>query len=160
MACESCRAPKDIQGCESCGMRVCKNCVEYLTPERLEFLPEPKPDLVQIYCISCFERDAAALVARYDEAVEQAKEVITVAKNFKGPVDIVKKASTKTEVKGHPDRSDAIRHLSFLAAWGGYNAILEMEVGDTKQRNHGYETHRCHASGWFAKINPPSEESR
>jgi hypothetical protein len=162
MACEICRAPKDIHACELCATRVCKNCVAYLSPDRIRLHPAPPATLKQIYCVECFESEAAPFLAQYDEAATRAVDVTMVSKNFRGPVDAVKRAAAPTKVDGHVDCRDAEEQLRFLAAWNGFDAILQVETGANQLRNHGYQSRRWWASGLFAKLAPAkaSEESK
>ena len=153
MACALCRAPKDVDACESCGSRVCKNCVALLGPDRIEFYPAPPPALLRrAYCVDCFEREAAPLLEKYDLARSAADEVTLVAKAYRGEVPTLARAKGVTEVADHVDSRDAIRHLQFLAAWEGYDAVLGVESSARKLRNHGYETRRWSARGTFAKL--------
>ncbi|MGE3262157.1 MAG: hypothetical protein AB7K68_10285 [Bacteriovoracia bacterium] len=153
MACQLCAAPKDTNTCEACEARVCKNCVVFNNPERYRFHPAPPAELKrEIFCVDCFERDAAPALAEYDAVLERSKEVKVISKLFRGPVPLVKQARVKTTVNDHVDVNIATMHLKFLCAWENYDSVVKFESEATKVRNHGYQKMSWRATGLFVLL--------
>lgn len=153
MACQLCAAPKDVNTCEACGAPVCKNCVVFNPPEKYRYHPAPPAELKhEIFCVDCFERDAAPLLAHYDEVLARAHEVTVISKFFRGQIPTLKRARVKTSVDEHIDEKQAVEHLQFLAAWEGYDSVIQLEKESRQVRNHGYQTSRWKATGLFANL--------
>lgn len=150
MECGICLHPKTVRECLGCGKPLCKNCVRFLEKEEFRFHPRP-PKLFQHrqFCVDCFDRDVEPELAKYREVAARAEDVVIVRKSYRGFLPVVQKAKTLTEVKRHVDKGDAIEHLSFLAAWAGYDAITELETEGKKIRNHAWEK-----TEWSARALP------
>jgi hypothetical protein len=64
---------------------------------------------------------------------------------------------------GDLGRGIAIQRLKFLAAWEGYDAVIEVSTKGEKVRNHGWETKNWSAKGILAcldykRFRPPEED--
>lgn len=153
MGCEICRAPKAGKTCEECDAEVCKNCVVHLAADRFAYHPDPPPILLKhTFCRDCHEREIAPIEAAYDEVQRRSEGITVVRKTFRGQLPCLKRASASTVVANAAAANLALRHLQFLAAWAGYDAVVDVEVIPTKVRNHAYETKRWDAVGWFANL--------
>ncbi len=165
MSCDLCGAPKATKTCAECEAHVCKNCVRYLANDHLRFHPEP-PSWAEkgVFCVECFETLVEPEIARYDEVFARSDAVKLVHDSYRGFIPCLKKAKDTTHVDhGDLGRGIALQRLKFLAAWEGYDSIIEVKTFGEKQRNHGWETKTWTASGVFACIDfsrfrPPEEE--
>ncbi|MGZ3653376.1 MAG: hypothetical protein ACXVB9_14690 [Bdellovibrionota bacterium] len=152
--CELCGAPKAVKTCGECERNVCKNCVRYLANDHLRFHPEP-PSWAKhgVFCADCFDTLVTPEVAKYDEVMERSEHVKVIHDTFHGYIPCFKKAKRSTEVTSEDlGRGIAIQRLKFLAAWEGYDSVIELSTTGTKVRNHGWETKSWNASGVFANV--------
>lgn len=153
MACQLCAAPKTTNTCEACAAEICKNCVVFNNPEGYQFHPAPPESLKpKIFCADCFERDAAPLLAEYNEVMERAREVQIISRFFRGPIPLIKQARVPTTVDNHTDEKEATLHLAFLAAWEKFDTVIKFEATPTKVRNHGYQRMSWKATGLFVNL--------
>jgi hypothetical protein len=149
-SCELCRAPKSVRACEECGRDTCKNCLVHLAPEALAFHPDPPPFAKKsAFCVDCHEALVAPELAHYAEVLERSREITLVRPNYRGHLPVTKKAKNPTEVKDEIDRDEAVAHLCFLAAWEGFDAIIQFGTESRKLRHFGWEKKNWSASGLF-----------
>ena len=152
--CEVCQAPKATKTCGECSGSICKNCVRYLANDHLRFHPSPPPWAAQgVFCADCFETLVEPEVAKYDEVMARSESVKVMYDTFHGYIPCIKKAKRSTEVENDDlGRGIAIQRLKFLAAWEGYDSVIELKTTGEKVRNHGWETKSWSASGVFANV--------
>ena len=136
----SCSSPKDPSECDVCFEPVCKKCALKPAPDAFMYQPEVPEGLKKDrYCSRCFDSEVAPSLARYDEILERAKNVIFLTNAFKGHLPILKRAKTDVEIEGIMDRDELILRLGFLAAEAGYNSLIRSEVVSKKIRNEAYQ---------------------
>ncbi len=164
-ACDLCAAPKAAKSCGECAAHVCKNCVQYLEQDKFRFHPHP-PAFAQhgVFCVDCFDALVRPEVERYEEVLARSETIVIVRSSFRGFIPCLKKAERMTEVKDDAGRGIAIWRLKFLAAWEGYDSIIELEAEHHKNRHHGWESKVWSARGQFACIDhqrfrPPEEST-
>ena len=138
-SCELCKAPKAPKTCGECGIAICKNCVRFLANDHMRFHPDPPPwSQKGIFCVECFERDVAPELERYDEVAARAENVKVVFDTYHGFIPCLKKAKETVRVeKNDLGKGIALQRLKFLAAWQGFDAVIETKVEAEKVRNHG-----------------------
>lgn len=153
MPCKLCQAPKTVKTCNVCQGDVCKNCVRYFDKEESPFFPKvPRVLQKTVFCFDCFEAKAQPEIEKYNEVLDRAREVIVVKKAYRGPITISKKKNETTTVKRKADEKIAVAQLQFLAAWEGFNAVLQLETDSFSKKNAGWETSEWSATGVFAEI--------
>jgi hypothetical protein len=152
MSCALCQAPKAPKTCGECGAAVCKNCVRFLANDHLRFHPAPPPWAAHgVFCADCFERLVEPEVARYDEVAARAEHVKVVHDTYRGYIPCLKKAKEPVRVEtADAGKGIAVQRLKFLAAWEGYDAVIELTTEGEKVQNFGYGTTIWGASGIFA----------
>lgn len=90
-------------------------------------------------------------LARYDEVLARSEVVVVVYDSYRGFVPCLRKAKEPTRVRaGDAGRGIVIQRLKFLAAWDGFDAVIELETKAEKVRNHGWETKAWSGQGLFA----------
>jgi hypothetical protein len=75
----------------------------------------------------------------YREQLANAKNAYFFTPAFKKRIPVLKKAKSRVQIKGTPDRDETILRLAFLAIEQGHNAVIEAEVSAQKVRNEGYQ---------------------
>jgi hypothetical protein len=153
-ACTLCQAPKAFKTCDECGADVCKNCVRYLANDHLRFHPAPPPwSKHGIFCHDCYESLVAPELERYDEVMARSETVRIIWDTFHGYIPCIKKAKFPTTVENADlGRGIALQRLKFLAAWEGYDSVIDVSATGDKVRNHGWETKSWAAKGTFAIV--------
>ena len=138
--CFLCENKKIRNHCEVCDKPLCSRCVEsidddvfFYAPNKTEFLSEHH------FCPMCFDEKAAPVIAKYDELLARAKQVIYLPKTYRTFVPVLKAAKQTVSVEGCEGKDEAILKLGFLAAMQEFNAIVKAELVCTKTRNHGYQ---------------------
>jgi hypothetical protein len=154
MNCDLCGAPKGTKSCGECERHVCKNCVRFLANDHLRFHPLPPPWAGSgVFCVECYDDFVAPEVAKYDEVFARSEHVRIIHDTFHGFIPTFKKAKFPTEVKeADLGRGIAIQRLKFLAAWEGYDSVVQLSTTGDKVRNHGWETKAWSAKGLFANV--------
>lgn len=161
--CELCQAPKAAKSCAECGRAACKNCLCFLEQDKFRFHPEPPAFATKgIFCFECFESLVKPEVERYDEVLARSEKVTLIPISYRGYVACLRKAQYPTEVEAEAGKGIAVWKLKFLAAWQGYDAIVDLEAENRKTRNAGWESKVWNAKGLFvaldhAKFRPPPE---
>jgi hypothetical protein len=161
--CEVCAAPKANKRCGECGRSVCKNCVNFLSQDQFRFHPEPPAFAkVGVFCAECFDRLVRPELEHYEEVLARSEQVTLVGSSYRGYIPCLKKAKDPSEVTDDAGRGIAIWRLKFLAAWQGYDSVIELEAEHRKIRNHGWESKVWSARGHFvcldhARFRPPEE---
>ena len=162
-SCALCQAPKAVKTCAECGLAVCKQCLRHPPPDPLRFHPNP-PAWAQKgnFCANCFEAVVEPELQKYQEVLERSEGVKVVYATYHGFLPCLKKAKAPTEVAADAGRGISIQRLKFLAAWEGYDAVIEVETEGRKVRNHGWETKSWGARGTFAcldykRFRPPED---
>lgn len=162
-SCDLCGAPKSVKTCGECEAHVCKNCVKYLEQDRLRFHPElPAFTKHGVFCADCFDYLVQPELEKYDEVLARSEQITIVRSSFRGYIPCFQKADGFTEVKDDAGKGIAVWRLKFLAAWHGYDSIIELEAEHHKHRNFGWESKAWSARGQFANIDhkrfhPPEE---
>ena len=148
MKCHLCSSTKQLRPCEECGEPTCKACIRYLDQELAVLHPKPpKCFRSSIFCVDCYEKEAAAEVHKMEETLQKAFEVLLIRKNYRGMIRSHLKAKEPLDFAGHKDKKEALLHLCFVTAWMGFNAVLSLEVEFKKVRHFGYEKKEWVARG-------------
>lgn len=152
MSC-TCRSPKNRRQCESCGVDICKNCMEFLDEKTFAFL-EKLPDELKhsFYCISCHDTIVAPALAEYEDNIAKAREVIFISKAYKGHLPVIRKSTSDVSVKEAVDRDEVVLRLAFQAVLQGFNSIIQAELSSEKVRNHSYQKSRWAGKGTPAEL--------
>ena len=143
--CDSCGKAKNFLECELCEESVCKSCVQFVGENTFSFLEEIPEQLThRNYCQHCYDAEVAPELDKYNEVMEQAKQILVFFTAQRKEIPLIKKARTSYHVPKCGDRDETILRLGFLAARDGFNAVIHVEVNSRKVRNEAYQT-----SEWF-----------
>jgi hypothetical protein len=94
-----------------------------------------------LYCARCFHDRILPEQTRYEELMEQAKEVYFLSKAYRGNVRILKRHTKRVSVDDCDDRRECILRLAFKAVELGFNAIIQAEIESEKTHvNHRQST--------------------
>jgi hypothetical protein len=139
--CCVCQKPKATLVCGICESPVCKYCAQFTDDSTFAFLPALSPDLQHdTFCGPCFDAKVAPVQAEYARTLGAAKSVLVFAKNQGKETRLMKRLADPVQVVNCPDEKEAILRLAFLAALGGYNAIVDMDLQSERQKNGSYRT--------------------
>ncbi len=164
-SCELCGAAKAHKECGECGRMACKNCLNYLEQDQLRFHPDPPAFVMHgIFCAECYESLVKPELDHYEEVLARSEKITLVRTSYRGYIPYLKKAKDPSEVVDDAGRGIAIWRLKFLAAWQGYDTVIELEAEHRKIRNFGYESKVWSARGHFVcldhvKFRPPEEST-
>jgi hypothetical protein len=139
--------------CGVCGEGVCRKCRLFLAEGAFPFADRLPVELKHTYyCGGCFDQHVEPFRERYDEQMEQAKQVNVIYKESKSTIRVLRKADRRLQVTDCPDRDETILRLAFGAARAGFNTLIDVEVSSRKVRNEGYQTSSWSGSGVPAEI--------
>lgn len=145
---------KAARNCCDCEKPICKEDTHFIDREMVRYHPKPPKQFNQThFCPTCYERSVQPHVEKYEEIAARAKQVTVVRDNYRGQVPCLKKIALPKVVKKHADEFHAIEHLRFLAAYEGYDAVVELSTKGDQKRNAGWQTTEWSASGHFANLN-------
>jgi hypothetical protein len=138
--CSLCRAPKLAGNCDLCDSSVCKNCLHFLEESTFSFWEEVPAELsFTHYCSTCQAENVEPALERYQNTMEQAKEVVFAFDTQRRALPILKKSKDKVVIENCVDRDETIMRLAFRAAEQGYTGIIDASVTARKVRNEGYQ---------------------
>lgn len=138
--CKSCRRPKAVSHCQVCEEAICKGCTQFLDASAFSFLKD-LPEVLShtFYCAPCFDTHVGPALTQYEETMELARKAYFFFNTQKRLLPVLKRAKEVVRVDACEDRNETILRLAFRAVEGGFNSIIEAEVGSKKVRNEGYE---------------------
>src|SRR6185437_16020019 len=153
--CSQCRAPVSdpASPCELCQAPLCRKCRIFLSEEEFALAGERPPELLHsYYCGACHDEHVIPFQERYQETLEQAKQVNIIYKGSKSTIRVLRKATQAIQVANIRDRDEAILRLAYQAALLGFNAVIEVEVTSQKLRNEGWQKSAWSGHGVPAEI--------
>jgi hypothetical protein len=151
--CISCRKPHAQHHCGLCGEPVCRSCESFVAEDAFSFLPTVAPELqLTHYCSFCHGEKIEPKLEEYREVLERARQVYFFFDTRKKPVPVLKRSRDAIEVARCADRDETILRLGFLAAFQGFNAVVDAEVVGDKVRNRAYQTTAWRGRGWPAQV--------
>jgi hypothetical protein len=143
MRCECCLThikPGQELTCECCSETCCKKCQTILREDTFSYSSQVAPELKHTrYCARCMDSVIEPALEAYREQLANAKNAYFFTPAFKKRIPVLKKAKSRVQIKGTPDRDETILRLAFLAIEQGHNAVIEAEVSAQKVRNEGYQ---------------------
>jgi hypothetical protein len=151
--CVSCGKPKAVLECEVCHEAICKKCDQILDPKAFSFLKKIPEELSHLhYCTNCFDSIVAPEMDTYNETLENAKNAFVFFITQRKEIPLIKKTRELLKVEDCDDRDETILRLAFFAAQQDFNAIIDVEVNQTKVRNGAYQTSRWSGQGIAAQV--------
>jgi hypothetical protein len=137
-SCASCRKPKANFECEICQEQFCKKCSQILDQSTFKYLAELPEELKHsIYCGHCYDTSVAPALQRYEETIENAKQVFVFYNTSRRDPPHMKRSRLRHEVHECDDRDETIFRLAFFAAEAGFNAITDVDLKSKKITNNG-----------------------
>lgn len=106
------------------------------------------------YCASCSNAVVAPARATYDEAMERARDVNVFMRSQSKESRFIRRLEKPLQVRDCVDREDAILRLAFLAARGGFNVLLDVDLTSEKVHMGGWQTSKWHAVAVPAQVDP------
>lgn len=129
--------------CEVCGCELNKAEAEFIDEDTFGFMETPPQGLkLGSYCQSCFETQAREPLNRYNELVEQAKNVNMFYLSQSRESRFVRRIEKPIHVKDCADREEAVMALAFQAAQLGKNSLVDVDLKSEKIRDGAYQTSR------------------
>lgn len=122
--------------------------------ERLTYLDDDVPKLLEgggVFCNSCFDSDIAPTLNHYDQVMERAKQVFVFFENAGKETRLIRRSEKKFSVAGD-DESDIVLKLAFLAAYSGFNCVVDIVIKGEKRREGSYKLITWTGSGTAAKV--------
>ncbi len=152
--CSTCFEPKATLQCKACSTPQCKKCVNVVGDERLTYLDDDVPKLLEgggVFCNSCFGTQIAPTLNEYDEIMERAKQVFVFSENESKETRLIRRSERKFQVTGE-DEKDIVLKLAFLAAKAGFNCVVDITVKGEKRRDGSYKLMTWTGSGTAAQV--------
>jgi hypothetical protein len=140
-SCCTCFKPKAQLTCGICEDSICKKCTQFVEETAFSFYKNIPADLSHTaYCETCYIQKVHPEILKYNEAMEQAKDIMIFMKTQSKVTKFVKRIEEPLVITECDDEKETIMRLAFLTQQMNYNAIIELEIIPKKVRNGGYQT--------------------
>jgi len=134
---------------------VCKSCAQFVEANFFSFLkPVPQELSHQVYCISCFDQLVGPQMAVYEETLEKARHVRVYEKNQGKETRLMKRKIPAVQVEDCRDRQETLLRLAFLAAYQGYNGLIDVDIRSEKVIENSYQSTRWRGTGIPTQLRP------
>lgn len=131
--CKTCRKPKAPYQCGICLEHLCKSCAEFRDENAFSFLQKVPEKLKHtIYCQNCFDEFVAEPERKYQETMEEAKNVMAFMKNESKKTGHIQRKEDPLKVVDCEDEQETILRLAFQAAQDGFNCLLDIQITTRK----------------------------
>lgn len=147
--CYVCQKPKATLHCGICKEDLCKNCAQFTEPSEFSLLsPVPENLTHGTYCNPCFDAHVSEELSVYQDVVARAKEIHVFEKDQGKETRFFKRNEKPLKVENCADRDEALMKLAYMAAKGGFNTLVDVNVTPEKHHSGGtYQTHIWKGSG-------------
>lgn len=151
--CESCSKPKAQYNCGICDCSICKSCAEF-TDESTFFYATQLPDFLQknVFCLQCYTEKVDGEIQKYNETVEQAKNIMIFTIDQAKETRLVKRLELPYQFTDMPDPEEIEMKMAYLAVLAGYNAVIDVELVSKKVRTGSYQTAMWSGTGIPAHV--------
>jgi hypothetical protein len=151
-SCVTCGKTKSLLECGCCHADVCKSCAQFLNEGTFSLMKEVPAELQHtIYCYSCYLQNVEQPLAKYNELVEQAKEIMVFNKSQGKETRFIRRNEDWIEVKDCEDEDQVIMKLAFHA----------VEIGCNRSGYYGSKSQTgCLSNSAFQRHGTPSESQR
>jgi hypothetical protein len=153
-ACITCFDAKANLVCGLCEGSVCKYCAQFIDEDRVSFLAKTPAHLSHTtYCHACFVEKVEPDLVAYDETMTQAKEILVYFKDQGKETRLIKRdEEDRVSVEKCVDREETLMRLAFFAALRGFNAVIDIDLVQTKVRMGTRQTSSYSANGVPAHV--------
>ena len=139
--CSSCFKPKANLICGICQDSICKKCTQFVDETSFSFLAKVPQDLSHTaYCETCFTQKVSPELIKYNEMMEQAKNIMVFMKAQFKETRLIKRLEDPINVVGCADYDETLLRLAFQAAQLNYNGIIDVDITSKKIRTGKYQT--------------------
>ncbi|WII73318.1 hypothetical protein QJS83_05470 [Bdellovibrio sp. 22V] len=104
------------------------------------------------YCGPCFDAKVAPELESYNQALEDAKNIIVFFKTQSKETRNFKRNETPFKVKGCADREETLLRLAFFAVKGRFNALIDVDITSEKVLKGRYQTQIWHGTAIPAQV--------
>lgn len=137
--CAQCEKNKTALTCGICTCAVCKSCAKILEPEEFAFEPELSPEIKHgVFCHPCFIDKVAGPLNEYFEILETAKNIDVYFKDQGKETRLVRRKEKPVTVPLCDDRDEVVMKLAFVAAKGGFDSVVDVDLRSEKVHHGGY----------------------
>jgi hypothetical protein len=111
-----------------------------MADDAFAFLAQPTKDLTHpIYCTHCYDAKITPALEKYNQIMEQAKEVHIYFKTQGKETRTIKRKEKPLKITDCEDYDEALLRLAFLAAQLKYNALVDVVAQSKKAITKGYQ---------------------
>lgn len=154
-SCGSCLKPSATLECGCCKDPVCKKCANFVEADYFSFLGKIPAELShQVYCHRCYEDKVAPEMLRYEDAMERARNFPVFFTTQSKETRLIKRKEQALTVQNCADRDETLLRLAFLAAQGGFNALIDVELTSKKIKDGTYQTQIWSGTGVPVQADP------
>lgn len=154
-SCGSCLKPSATLECGHCKDSVCKKCANFVEADQFSFMGQVPEELShQVYCHRCYEEKVAPALTRHEEAMERAKNFPVFFTTQSKETRLIKRKEQPLTVQDCTDRDETLLRLAFLAAQGGFNALIGVELTSKKIKDGTYQTQVWSGTGIPVNADP------
>jgi len=132
---------------------LCKGCAQFVDEESFSFLKSIPAELGHsVYCGPCFDQQVAPEMAKYQEILDRAKDILVYEKTQGKETRYIKRLADPVLVADCADHDETILRLAFFAAKENYNALVDVDLRSKKVKVGGYQTTIWSGSGVPAQV--------
>lgn len=138
--CPKCERNKTALSCGICESAICKSCAQFLEPESFAFQADVSPALKHgTFCMDCYDSQVAGPVSEYFTILEAAKNIDVFFKNQGKETRLVRRKEKPVSIAACDDRDEVVMRLAFIAAAGGFDAVVDIDLKSEKVRDGSYQ---------------------
>ena len=127
--CTICEKNKTALKCYDCGSASCKNCVEFIDEDSVEFvvlLPDELRN--KTFCQNCYSQTILDKITKYRDIAARAKQVDVYTKTQTKETRRIKRVEEPLKIVDCEDRDEVLLRLAFLAAEKGFDTLIDVDV--------------------------------
>lgn len=140
-SCCSCFKPKANLICGICQDTICKKCTQFVAENSFSFLKKIPKDLTPTaFCETCYTQKVLPELNKYNEMMEQAKNILVFMKAQFKETRFVKRLEDPITIAECADYDEIILRLAFKAVELNFNGIIDVDITAKKVRTGNYQT--------------------
>lgn len=156
--CISCSKTKAPLECAGCAGALCKACAQFVDDQTFAFASAPPA--AGTYCPACFDREIAPKLAEYEDVLARARDVNVFFRTQGKESRFIRRIERPIKVEECDDKDETVLRLAFLAALGGFNALVDVDLASRKVIMGKWQTSKWRGTAVPAKVDPEQLKRR
>ncbi len=105
------------------------------------------------FCPTCFQTEVLAEIQKYDDLVEQARQIHVFMKKQTKETRLIPRIEKPVKVVDCKDEEEVMMRLAIMAVQKNKNCLVDMDIVGKKVKDGSYSTHIFSGSAIPAEFN-------